>query len=117
MATGCTGLCREVHELLGEDVVTVAVKRKREDGSIELYPPRQTQLAIAGGAKRAVSLIGRYRPLQTKFPLHVRLQLKDKPTTDGYLKWRRDNKPDWPGRRTSDNTLEATLKTTKYIVF
>lgn len=31
-----------------------------------------------------------------------------------YLKWRRDNKPDW---RTGDNTLEATLKTTKHIVF
>ncbi len=117
MATGCSGLCRETNELLGPNVVAVAVKRKREDGSIELYPAETARRAISDGAKRAVSQIDNYAPLEVKFPLHVRLQLKDKQVTDGYVKWRRDNKPDWPGRRTGDNTLEATLTTTKQFIF
>jgi len=97
--------------------VTVTVKRKRTDGTIDLYPPEQTHPAITAGAKRAVSQISRYQPYQIKFPLHVRLQLKDKSTTDGYLKWRQETKPDWPGRRTGDNTLDAILETTKHIIF
>ena len=117
MATGCVALGREVRQLLGNDVVTVTVKRKRTDGTIDLYPPEQTHPAITAGAKRAVSQISRYQPYQIKFPLHVRLQLKDKSTTDGYLKWRQETKPDWPGRRTGDNTLDAILETTKHIIF
>ena len=117
MATGCTGLCREVRELLGENVVTVSVKRKRSDGSIDLFPKQKTYTAISVGAKRAVAQIGNCKPFKVKFPLQIRLQLRDKPTTDGYIKWRRDNKPDWPGRRADDKTLEATLKTTKHIIF
>lgn len=116
MATGCTGLCREVQQLLGEQVVTVAVKRQGESGAVELYPPEETQRAIADGARRAVEQIAEYKPYLVKFPLHVRLQLENKAVTDGYEKWRLENKPGWPGRRAGDNTLEADLKTTKHIV-
>ena len=117
MATGCTGLCRETRQLLGSHVVAVPVKQKLEDGSIKLFSAAATRRAISAGAKQAVARRDTFSPLQVKFPLHVRLQLKDKPTTDGYIKWRQDNKPDWPGRRTGDNTLEATLVSTKHIVF
>lgn len=117
MTTGCTGLCRETRELLGPHVVSVAVKEKRKDGTIDLYPPEATSGAIAAGAKRAVAERTRCRPFLIKFPLHIRLQLKDKSVTDGYMKWRKDNKPDWPGRRTGDRDLEATLQTTKHIIF
>jgi D-amino peptidase len=117
MATGCTGLCREVGALLGKHVVAVAVKRRPKDGSVELTPPDVTRPAISAGARQAVAQIEKYKPYHVKFPLHVRLQLKNKRVTDGYEKWRRDNKRDWPGRRINDNTLEATLKTTKHIVF
>lgn len=116
MASGCRGLCREVTELLGEDVVTVAVKHRRKDGSVELYDPERTRPAIAEGAKQAVAQIETYRPFRVEFPLHVRLELKNKQVADGYVKWRRENKPEWPGHRTSDNTLEATLETTEHIV-
>ena len=117
MATGCTGLAREVHELLGESVVTVAVKEKHTDGRIELFPAERTTREITAGAQRAMRRLHLYQPLLSKFPLHVRLQLQDPPTTTGYLKWRLENKADWPGRQTGDNQLEATLKTTKHIIF
>lgn len=117
MATGCTGLCRESRALLGPHVVSVAVKEKRKDGTIDLHPPERTARAIAAGAKKAVTDRTLCQPFQTKFPLHIRLQLKDESVTDGYLKWRRDNKPDWPGRRTGRRVLEATLQTTKHIIF
>ena len=116
MATGCTGLCREVHELLGKDVVTVPVKQLRDDGSVELYLSDKTYQSIRNGAKQAVERINTFKPYSVKFPLQIRLQLKDKPVTDGYEKWRKQNKSDWPGRRAGDNTFEATLTTTKHIV-
>ena len=117
MATGCSGLCRETQELLGPHVVTVSVKQKLSDGSTKLFPAAETQRAISAGAQQAISDLNLFSPLRVQFPLHVRLQLKDKPTTDGYIQWRKTNKPDWPGLRTSDNTLEARLISTKHIVF
>ena len=116
LATGCTGLCREVRELLGAEVVTVPVKRLRGDGTVELFPAERTYKSIVSGAKRAVASLGRVEPYQVKFPLRIRLQLKDKQVTDGYEKWRRDNKRDWPGRRTDDNIIQAALATTKHII-
>ena len=116
MATGCTGLCREVHALLGPEVVAVSVKRKGADGRVELDPPKTTQPAIARGARRAVARIDRYRPYLVPFPLRVRLQLKNREVTDGYEKWRHGNKRDWPGKRSGANTIEAILKTTKHII-
>lgn len=117
MTTGCKGLCRETRELLGPQVVSVAVKESRKDGTIDLYSPEVTGRTIAAGAKRAVTERTRCRPFLTEFPLHIRLQLKDKSVTDGYMKWRTDSKPDWPGHRTGDRVLEATLQTTKHIIF
>jgi len=117
LTTGCTGLCRETRELLGPHAVSVAVKEKRKDGTIDLYPPEVTRRTIAEGARKAVAQRSQCKPLRVKFPLQIRLHLKDKSVTDGYIKWRRDNKPDWPGRRAGDNILEATLKSTKHIIF
>ncbi|MBP90552.1 MAG: hypothetical protein CMJ64_28225 [Planctomycetaceae bacterium] len=116
MATGCTGLCREVRELLGEDVVNVPVKRLRDDGTVELYAPEATYKSIVNGAKEAVGRVGKIKPYLVEFPLQIRLQLKDKQVTNGYEKWRRENKSDWPGRRAGDNIFEATLATTKHII-
>jgi len=117
MVTGCAGLCREVRGLLGEQTVTVAVKRKLKDGTVELDPPSRTGRAIREGARQALKNLDSCRPLRVKFPLHVRLQLENSQVTAGYLKWRRDNKPDWPGRRAGSNTLEGVLRTTRHIVF
>jgi len=116
MASGCSGLGREARAWLGQDTVTVAVKRKRQDGSVELFEPNSTQKASAEGASKAVRQIARYRPFSSRFPLKIRLQLKDKQVTEGYIKWRRESKPDWPGKRAGANTLEATLRSTKHIV-
>ena len=116
MVTGCSGVCRETRELLGPAVVGVSVKRRLQDGSVELDSPETTGRTIAAGARRALTQITQYRPYQVKFPLRVRLQLKNRAVTDGYEKWRHANKPDWPGKRAGPNTLEAILKTTKHII-
>ncbi|GEM_PF-110966 len=116
MVTGCSGVCRETRELLGPAVVGVSVKRRLQDGSVELDSPETTRRTIAAGARHALTQITQYRPYQVKFPLRVRLQLKNREVTDGYEKWRHANKPDWPGKRAGPNTLEAILKTTKHII-
>ena len=117
MATGCDGLCREAREWLGKDVVTVSVKRLQANGKVELDPGEQTWPRITAGARRAVSQLKRYHPFQVRFPLHIRLQLKNPEVTSGYVKWRQQNKPDWPGNRTGPRTLEAHLKSTRHMVF
>ena len=115
MATGCDGLCREATDWLGPGVVTVSVKRLKSDGSIELDSPAITRPRISAGARRAVGRIGQARPLAIPFPLHVKLQLADGPTTDGYVRWRLDNKPDWPANRTGRRVLEAMLRSTRHL--
>ena len=115
MTSGCAGLCREAHELLGPDVVAVAVKRVCEDGTIDLPAPEETAPLITAGARDALGRIGTVKPCGVSFPIEMRLQLSDKAITDGYIEWRRDNKPDWPGRRLSDTTIGATLETTKHL--
>jgi D-amino peptidase len=115
MATGCEGLAREVHELLGDEVVTVAVKRLRDDKSVELFPSIETMRRIKAGAKQSVEINGNVKPYKPEFPITVRLQLKNKDVVDGYIKWRNHNKTDWPGHRVDDRTIEAVLTSTRHL--
>jgi len=116
LVTGCSGTCREATELLGRSVITVAVKEAKRDGDVRLYPAETTYPAIVAGAARAIRQINRARPFEVEFPLHVRLELKDQETTDGYIQWRRENKPDWPGRRAGANVIEAELEDILHLV-
>lgn len=109
MVTGCNGACKEATDLLGRKVTTVAVKTVSKEGAVTLFPPSTTYPQIVSGAKRAVQRLESVKALPIAFPLHVRLELKDKETTDGYMQWRKDNKPDWPGRRAGENAIEAEL--------
>ena len=115
MATGCAGLCREVHELLGEDVVTAAVKSVCDDGSVELLSPDVTRRTITTAATKAVNQIHRCRPYKPAFPIRVVLQLSDGRTTDGYILWRHDNKSDWPGKKVDDRTVETMVTSTRHL--
>jgi D-amino peptidase len=115
MAAGCSGLCREVHDLLGEDVVTVSVKSVRKDGAVDLPPPTITLPKITEAAKRAAERIERAKVFRPTFPIRVRLQLADEKTVDGYIDWRHDNKPDWPGKKAGRNTIEATVTSTRHL--
>ena len=115
MATGCDGLCRETREWLGQDVVTVSVKRAQSDGSVILDPPTLTLPRITAGARQAVQRAARIKPFRIRFPVHVTLQLKDNATTRGYVQWRNLNKPDWPGHRTGTRIIEAWLKNTRHL--
>ena len=51
MATGCTGLCREAHAWLGQDLVTVPVKQLRSDGTADLFPAEGTRPNITRGRR------------------------------------------------------------------
>ena len=115
MATGCDGLCREAHEWLGRDVVSVSVKRLKSDGTVVLDPPTLTRPRITAGARRAVQRAARLKPFRIEFPIHVTLKLKDDATTRGYVDWRNLNKPDWPGHRTGSRIIEAWLKSTRHL--
>jgi len=115
MATGCDGLCRETHEWLGRDVVTVSVKRVKLDGSVVLDPPAVTGPRITAGARQAVKRAARLKPFQIRFPIHVTLKLKDDATTRGYVDWRNLNKPDWPGHHTGTRIIEAWLRSTRHL--
>ena len=116
MATGCTGLCREAHAWLGQDLVTVPVKQLRPDGTVDLFPAADTHPQIRAGARVAVERAHHCQPYRTRFPLAVRLQLTDPETTTGYVAWRRQHKPDWPARRTGPCTLAASLHATHHLV-
>ncbi len=116
MATGCTGLCREAHAWLGQDLVTVPVKQPLPDGTADLFPAADTHPQIRAGARAAVERAHHHRPYCTRFPLAVRLQLTDPEITTGYVAWRRQHKPDWPAHRTGARTLEASLHTTDHLV-
>ena len=115
MVSGCTGLAREVRKLLGDQVVTVAVKELRDNKSVRLYPQTMTLPRIKAGAKKATENIAKFKPYKPKFPITVRLQLKSKEIMDEYFEWRRRTKNDWPGRRVGDRRIEATLPSTKHL--
>lgn len=116
MATGCAGLCREAHAWLGREVGTVAVKQLRPDQTVDLFPSEHTRPRIRAGARRAVEWASRLQPYLARFPLNVRLQLADPETASSYVEWRLQHRPDWPGRRTGDCTIEASLQTTEHLV-
>ena len=115
MATGCAGLCREVRELLGDDVVTTAVKSVRDDGSVELLSEEMTLPAITAAAEKAVKQIGHFGAFKPAFPIRIQLQLSDGPTRDGFVRWRHDNKSDWPGESVDERTIQATVTSTRHL--
>lgn len=116
MVTGCEGLCREARELLGDDLVAVAVKRLRGDKTVELPGPEKTRPMITAAAREAVRRIGQFKPYKAEFPLKMRLRLPTKSAVDTHIRWRRKNKHNWPGRRVNDTTIEATLHGTEHII-
>jgi len=74
MVTGDEATCREGKKFLGENIVTVAVKKGISREAAVLYPFEQTRKALYEGAKKAVSVISKCKPYVMETPIKVREQ-------------------------------------------
>jgi D-amino peptidase len=109
MVTGCEAACRQARELLGDHIVTVAVKKSIAQNRARVLPPQVTAGMITRGVQEAAARAGRIAPYKIAVPIKVRLQFPTKELADGHEANRRKNSPDWPGIRVDQRTFEATL--------
>ena len=83
--SGDLAACKEVRELIGDDVVTVPVKYGLGRTSAICLPPKAARSAIRQGAKMAVSAREKVKPLWAKSPVEVKIELLDKATARAFL--------------------------------
>jgi len=91
--------CREAREFLGEDIVTVSVKRGVTIEYGFLIPPKRAHEMLQEGACKAMRLIGKREPFKMDLPIQGCLRFPDKSTADAYRPVR--------GKRVDDHTFEA----------
>ncbi|MHC1765977.1 MAG: M55 family metallopeptidase [Verrucomicrobiia bacterium] len=72
LVTGDDATCREAKTFLGEEVVTVSVKKGLGREAAILYPFEETRRALHEGAKRAMGVIGKCRPYKLDLPIQAR---------------------------------------------
>ncbi len=77
MVTGDEATCREAKRFLGDDLVTVAVKKGLARESAVLYPFEEARKALYEGARRAIATIGARRPFGLQAPIAVSEQYLD----------------------------------------
>lgn len=77
MVSGDVATCREAHKFLGDNLVTVAVKRGLSRESAELYPFEQTRKALYEDAKKAMAMISKCKPYKPQLPLQAKKQWID----------------------------------------
>jgi len=109
MVTGCEATSREARELLGPDIVTVAVKKGFNPERALLIAPKRARAMITEGAKHAVARARQMKPYKVKLPITVRVQFPNKEFADEYESNHRRKDPNWPARRIDDQTLEGTM--------
>jgi D-amino peptidase len=69
LVTGDEAACRETREFLGEEVVTVAVKKGFSRESCLMVPPERAHGMIRAGAREALTRIGRCQPFRMVLPM------------------------------------------------
>jgi D-amino peptidase len=74
MVTGDQAACREGKRFLGEDVVTVSVKKGYGRESCLMVPPARAHDLIRAGAEEAMSRIQRCKPFKMELPIRGRLE-------------------------------------------
>ena len=74
MVTGDEAACREATDFLGEEVVTVPVKKGYGRESCLMVPPARAHEAIRAGAKEALSRVPRCRPFKMQLPVRGRFE-------------------------------------------
>lgn len=76
LVTGDSAACREAHELLGPDIVTVAVKQGIGRESARNIAPRRARRLIEEGAQRAMGAIPALSPYDPGSPCEIRVEYK-----------------------------------------
>jgi D-amino peptidase len=72
MVTGDEATCREAKKFLGDNCITVAVKRGLSREAAVLYPFEETRKALYEGAKRAVAAIKSCKPYVIETPIKIK---------------------------------------------
>ncbi|MEN6533243.1 MAG: M55 family metallopeptidase [Bryobacteraceae bacterium] len=109
MVTGCEATCRQARELLGDQIVTVAVKKAFAQERAVVISPKVTAGMITRGVQEAVARMGKIPPYRVPVPVKVRLQFPTKELADRHEANRRKRYPDWPGVRVDERTFEAVI--------
>jgi len=112
---GDQAVCQEGRDLLGQELVTVSVKKGLTEQRALLVAPKKAREMITKGARQAVEQIEQCTPYLVKMPIEVRLQLENKEKADAHAVNRLRILPDWPGRRVDERTFEATLSSTRFL--
>ncbi|MAZ95483.1 MAG: peptidase M55 [Planctomycetaceae bacterium] len=115
LVQGDEAVCQEGRDLLGVDLVTVAVKKGLSEQRALLVAPGKARTMITVGARQAVEEIQKREPYLVKMPIEVQLQLENKEKADAHGENRLRLLPDWPGRRVDEQTFEATLSSTRFL--
>jgi D-amino peptidase len=85
MVTGDAATCREATALLGDGLVTVAVKEGLSRFSARQIPPVRARQMIEAGAREALANVGRVPPYRPARPTTIRVELT---TPDRAERWR-----------------------------
>lgn len=84
MVTGDDKTYAEAHDWLGENVVTVEVKKALSRQGALMLAPRRARALIREGADKAVAASASAKPLQPQFPLTIRWQYNDSQIVDAH---------------------------------
>jgi D-amino peptidase len=74
LVSGDTAVCRQAAEILGKDVVTIAVKEAYGRLAAKLVPMGEARRMIKAGVKEALGKIGRARPFKIAPPYKFELE-------------------------------------------
>lgn len=74
LVSGDTAVCRQANEVLGEDVVTVAVKEAYGRLAAKLVPMAEARLKIAAGVKQALGMLAGAKPYKLSAPYRFELE-------------------------------------------
>lgn len=75
LVTGDTAVCREIREILGDSVTTVAVKQGLSRYSARQIPPVRARQMIEDGAREALQNLSRVKPYIPAKPTTIKIQL------------------------------------------
>lgn len=74
MVTGDDATCREAQRFLGNNLVTVSVKKGLSREAAVLYPFEETRKALYEGARKAMGVISSCKPYVISSPIKVKMQ-------------------------------------------
>jgi len=74
LVSGDTAVCRQAREVLGKDVVTVAVKEAYGRLAAKLVPMGEARRLIKAGVKDALGKLGRVKPFKIASPYNFELE-------------------------------------------